>query len=49
VLRDLSANALGSLYMTLGTLAYVVNDGLIRLATDEGLDVYQGTRITGTE
>lgn len=37
----LTPNAWGVLYMTLGSLAYVVNDGLVRLATDEGLDVYQ--------
>ncbi len=43
----LSANALGSLYMTLGTLAYVINDGLIRLAVEEGLDVYQSLFLRG--
>lgn len=43
----LSPNALGSLYMTLGTLAYVVNDALIRLATEQGLDVYQALFLRG--
>jgi drug/metabolite transporter (DMT)-like permease len=37
----LSPNVLGSLYMAIGSLGYVVNDALIRAATDEGLDVYQ--------
>lgn len=37
----LSPNATGSLYMTLGSLGYVVNDAFIRAAVDEGLDVYQ--------
>ena len=47
MLDRLSPNAVGSLYMTLGTLAYVVNDGLIRLATEEGLDVYQSLFLRG--
>ncbi|MEM7273800.1 MAG: DMT family transporter [Actinomycetota bacterium] len=37
----LSPNALGSLYMVIGSLGYVTNDALVRAATDEGLDVYQ--------
>ena len=41
MLRRLSPNARGSLYMTVGSLAYVVNDALIRVATEEGLGVYQ--------
>ncbi|MEM9134629.1 MAG: DMT family transporter [Actinomycetota bacterium] len=43
----LSPNALGALYMTLGTLAYVINDGFIRLAAEEGLDVYQALFLRG--
>jgi len=43
----LSPNALGALYMTLGSLAYVVNDGLVRLAAEEGLDVYQALFLRG--
>lgn len=37
----LSPNALGSLYMTLGSIGYVVNDALVRRATENGLGVYQ--------
>lgn len=37
----LSPNALGALYMVIGSLGYVTNDALIRAATDEGLGVYQ--------
>ncbi|MEM7286149.1 MAG: DMT family transporter [Actinomycetota bacterium] len=37
----LSPNALGSLYMTLGSIGYVVNDAGIRRITDEGPGVYQ--------
>lgn len=33
--------------MALGSLAYVVNDGLIRVATEEGLDVYQALFLRG--
>lgn len=33
--------------MTLGSLAYVVNDGLVRVATEEGLDVYQALFLRG--
>lgn len=40
-MKRLSPNALGSVYMTLGSLAYVLNDAAIRLATEEGLDVFQ--------
>ena len=43
----LGPNALGSLYMTLGSLAYVVNDSLVRAATDQGLDVYQALFLRG--
>lgn len=47
-MRDrLPPNALGSLYMTLGALAYVVNDGLVRAATEAGLDVYQALFFRG--
>ncbi len=34
-------NARGSLYMVIGSLGYVANDGFVRRATEEGLDVYQ--------
>ena len=37
----LSPNALGSLYMAVGSLGYVVNDAAIRRMTDEGPGVYQ--------
>lgn len=37
----LSPNALGSLYMAVGSLGYVVNDAAIRRITDEGPGVYQ--------
>lgn len=40
-MRDLSPNTLGCIYMALGSFAYVANDGLIRVATEDGLDVYQ--------
>ena len=33
--------------MTGGSLAYVINDGLIRQATEEGLDVYQALFLRG--
>jgi drug/metabolite transporter (DMT)-like permease len=33
--------------MTLGSLAYVVNDGLIRVTTENGLDVYQALFLRG--
>jgi len=39
--HGLPPNVLGALYMVIGSLGYVVNDALIRAATDEGLDVYQ--------
>ncbi len=45
--RRLSANALGSLYMVIGSLGYVINDALIRAATDVGLNVYQALFIRG--
>lgn len=45
--RRLAPNALGALYMTLAALAIVVNDGLIRLATERGLDVYQALFLRG--
>ena len=43
----LSPNMLGSLYMAIGSLGYVVNDALIRAATDEGLGVYQALFFRG--
>ena len=43
----LSPNSLGSLYMVIGSLGYVVNDGLIRAATDQGLDVFQALFLRG--
>lgn len=33
--------------MALGSLAYVVNDGLIRMGTEDGLDVYQALFLRG--
>ncbi len=47
MVRDLPPNALGALYMALGSLAAVVNDGLVRLATEDGLDVYQALFLRG--
>jgi len=47
MIRALSPNALGALYMTLASLAYVVNDGLVRVATEEGMDVYQALFLRG--
>ena len=44
---ELSPNALGSLYMTIASLGYVLNDALVRVATDEGLGVYQVLCIRG--
>lgn len=44
---SLPPNVLGSLYMTLGVLAYVVNDGLVRIASEEGVDVYQALFLRG--
>ena len=35
-----SPNTLACIYMAVGTLGYVVNDGPIRVATEDGLDVY---------
>lgn len=43
----LPPNALGSLYMVVGSLGYVTNDALIREATEEGLDVYQALCLRG--
>ena len=43
----LSPNALGCLYMVIGSVGYVVNDSLVRRATDEGLDVYQALFLRG--
>lgn len=40
-MASLTPNARGSLYMALGSLAYVLNDAVVRLATEEGLGVYQ--------
>ena len=40
-MASLTPNARGSLYMALGSLAYVLNDATVRLATEEGLGVYQ--------
>lgn len=37
----LSPDALGSLYMAVGSIGYVVNDAAIRRITDEGPGVYQ--------
>lgn len=47
MLRDLSPNALGALYMALGSLAAVINDGLVRVAIEDGLDVYQALFLRG--
>ena len=47
MVRDLPPNALGALYMALGSLAAVVNDGLVRVATEDGLDVYQALFLRG--
>ena len=45
--RRLSPNAEGVALMTGGSLAYVVNDGLVREATERGLDVYQSLFLRG--
>jgi drug/metabolite transporter (DMT)-like permease len=37
----ISANARGSIYMVLGSLGYVINDGLVRKATESDIGVYQ--------
>ncbi len=47
MVRDLPPNALGALYMALGSFAAVVNDGLVRVATEDGLDVYQALFLRG--
>ena len=39
--RSLSPNAKGSLYMVIGSLGYVINDALVRKATESGIGVYQ--------
>ena len=46
-LGRLTPNALGAIYMVVGSLGYVVNDALIRAATDEGLGVYQALCLRG--
>ncbi len=46
-LAGMSPNALGAIYMVIGSLGYVTNDALIRVATDEGLDVYQALCLRG--
>ena len=43
----LSGDGLGAMFMTLGSLAYVVNDGLVRIAADDGLDIYQALFLRG--
>ena len=45
--RRLSPNAQGVDLMTSGSLAYVVNDGLVRETTKRGLDVYQSLFLRG--
>ncbi|MEM9608815.1 MAG: DMT family transporter [Actinomycetota bacterium] len=40
-LSEQSPNVLGAVYMVIGSLGYVTNDALIRVAADEGLGVYQ--------
>ncbi|MFT6292068.1 MAG: drug/metabolite transporter (DMT)-like permease [Ilumatobacter sp.] len=37
----LSPNALGSLYMVIGSLGYVINDGFVRRVSDDGPGIYQ--------
>lgn len=46
-IAGLSPNALGALYMVIGSLGYVTNDALIREATEEGLGVYQALCMRG--
>ncbi|MEM9748980.1 MAG: DMT family transporter [Actinomycetota bacterium] len=46
-LRRISPNALGAIYMVIGSLGYVTNDALVRVATDEGLGVYQALCLRG--
>ncbi len=36
MVRNLSPNTLGALHMTLGSIAAVANDGLVRVAIEEG-------------
>lgn len=43
----LNPNTLGCVYMVIGALGYVVNDAFVRMATDEGLDVYQTLFVRG--
>jgi drug/metabolite transporter (DMT)-like permease len=40
-MAPISPNALGSIYMVVGSLGYVINDGLVRKATEAGVGVYQ--------
>lgn len=37
----------GALYMTLGSFAAVVNDGLVRIAIDDGVGIYQALFLRG--
>lgn len=46
-LAGMSPNALGAVYMVIGSLGYVTNDALIRVATAEGLGVYQALFLRG--
>lgn len=46
-LAGMPPNALGAVYMVIGSLGYVTNDALIRVATAEGLDVYQALCLRG--
>ena len=48
MVRGLSPNALGALYMSVGSSAAVVNDGLVRVAVEDGLDVYQALFLRGS-
>lgn len=45
--RVRAPNAVGVLYMTVGSIAAVLNDGLVRLAIEEGLDTYQALFLRG--
>ncbi|MEL6984667.1 MAG: DMT family transporter [Actinomycetota bacterium] len=45
--RHLSPNARGAAYLTVGSIAAVVNDGLVRLAVEDGVDVYQALFLRG--
>lgn len=48
MIRRMSLNAQGVVLMTAGSLAYVINDALVRRATEQGLDVYQGLFLRGS-